>query len=746
MSVKSGRASSVNGKRDSWGPIPMDMDGKSKKESDYQPLKDGDDSMASLRSPPFSVSRCLRVVFRGVVGTFTIHKWVSRYRWRDQLPGDVLAGATVGVMAVPQAMSYALVAGMPGTIYGLYNALMGLLPYFLFGTSPHLISGPTAVVSILVKSSVPEVFGDHPGADDWVTIAVTLSFVAGTFQLILGFFKLGFLVELVSEPVIIGFTSGSAFLIAATQFSNFFGVPKCKYTPCHFHESIINVFSHTRQFHGPTILFGIISLAFLLVAKFPLKRWVQGTRFSMLPALAPMLLLVFSIVIISYGDPNDKWGIKTVGNICDSAIGVSCLPSPKFPLKSWFLRDIIKLIPPGISIALIGYMESMTVAKTCARKQREAHVSSILNSNPSSLPSVTSTLPNDISSSRDEGGTLQGNDKIDPSQELIALGMCNLVCSFFQGYPVTGSFSRTAVNAATGASSPLSSMFAGIIVMMALLLATSLLEHTPKVTLAVIVLSAITNLIEPKEIVLLWKVSHRDFWACVVVFLCTLFFGVETALVLGIVCNWAITLSHNNKATAALLGVQKIDGGVSDYVDLSNAKEEQRRACENLAVMRLFSDLNFSSAPKFSRQVWALRDSLNPKAIVVDCTSVNDVDITGVHYLNIIASELRISGTFFCLAAFPNPSYTALKRARDHLHDLCEGPNRWVFHSRFPPQSSLTSSKYLDSKRYFKSAIMEEKQGEPKYRPPLDGHGAMHIFHSRECTNLFCHLSNSIIL
>ncbi len=597
------------------------------------------------------------------IDLFTIQKWTKNYDVKRQLAADVIAGLTVGVMAVPQAMSYALVAGMPGAIYGLYNALMGLLPYPFFGTSPHLISGPTAVMSILVKSSIPSSLGGfgeiEEGTDKWLTVALTLSFMAGILQILMGVFKLGFLIELVSEPVIVGFTTGSAFLIAATQFSNMLGIPKCKKKPCHFHESVGNVLDHTGDFSGPTILFAFIALTFLLVLKYPVKKWLRGTRWSLLASFGPFVLVCVSIMVVRFGDPNNDWKIKQVGKICDKALGPSCLPTPQSALKSWFFHDLIQLIPAAVGVALIGYMESMTVAKTCARQQA-------LKDKP-------------------EEGVSRA--RIEPSQELIALGICNTICSFFQGYPVTGSFSRTAVNAATGATSPLASLIAGTVVGSALLLLTSVLRYTPKVALATIVLSAVVNLIEPSEFMLLWRVSKSDFIACILVFLTTLFFGVEAALALGIIANWAICLAHNNRASAAILGkrldvrpeptADSKDGDNWQLVDALG--QNQGGTYDHLVMMRLFTDLNFSSAPAFCRQLGEVNRTLNPVAIAVDCTNVNNVDATGIRAVMLTAGDLIGDGVELSLGGFPDESLQVLLKAWGHLEELQEGRVRWEF-------------------------------------------------------------------
>ena len=455
--------------------------------------------------------RCCAKFWKRNFAYLTIVNWLPAYSFKNSFLKDLVSGITVGVMAVPQAMSYATVAGLP-PIYGLYNAFIGMLPYPFFGTSPHLISGPTAVMSILVNGIIPA----HPmedmsvvtnnqvctdtgpgtgpdslGCHVRIQMALTLSFLAGVIQILFGLFGLGFLTNLISEPIIIGFTTGSAFLIAGTQITHVFGIAKCKTgQPCdmglHVVDTVVNIFANITKTSWQTLLYGVACLLVLYLFKYQIRRLVAKTRCAMVGNLGPLVVMLSSILIMAYtggrealdpsthtshlnhtanhtshqhaGKPRNDWGIRLVGSVCaldpnsTSVAHPQCLPAPHWSMTTSpvpiSLLDLKALIGPAIAVVMIGYMESMSIAKTVARQESP-------------------------SSGRET--------RINPSYELTALGFCNLACSFFRGYPVTGSFSRTAVNANSGAQSPFAALCASLVVGSSLLFLTPALQYTPKV-------------------------------------------------------------------------------------------------------------------------------------------------------------------------------------------------------------------------------------------------------------------------
>lgn len=374
------------------------------------------ESNSRLGEDPLPRCTC-RGLLRHLWSFITIKEWLPTYSWRHSLLRDCLAGITVGVIAVPQSMSYATVAGLPAK-YGLYNSLIGLLLYPVFGTSPHLITGPTAVMSILVSGLIPsapfhnptyevngtmfpiqtgpEACSDEFSPDCSVRIALMmcLSFVSGLMQVLLGAGKLGFLVDLISEPVIIGFTTGSAFLIAGTQITSFLNIPKCGdkgaaacWSDLGFVDTVANVFQEWSKIDMTTVFYGVVCLCILfffqdgwtkVVDKFQLNK---GLNF--LSRLGPLFVLVVSIILMaetggSETTKENRWGIKIVGSVCDQInkyIHPECFPPFIFPFAFsadvYYIRfgDILTLLGPAFTVALVGFMEAISIAKTVATQE-----------------------------------------------------------------------------------------------------------------------------------------------------------------------------------------------------------------------------------------------------------------------------------------------------------------------------------------------------------------------------------------
>jgi MFS superfamily sulfate permease-like transporter len=640
----------------------------------------------------------------------TIINWVKNIRLRR----DLVAGLTVGVMAVPQAMSYATVAGLPPQ-YGLYNAFMGLLPYCLFGTSPHLISGPTAVMSILVAGLIPkslEVPDDSvsdkfrhvdlscsdpnsEGCDLRIAVALTLSLLAGFIQIGFGILRFGFIVDLVSEPIIVGFTTGSAFLIASTQFTNILGISKSSGDDpwgCNkgilsegFQGKVCNVIHKLvgGQTSWETMTLGSSCVFVLYMFKYQLRPRLP-TRLSLIGNLGPLTVMLVMIPLMwSTGGWNGK--IKLVGSVCQlknssAFFHPECLPPPRWPLivsgtkggnnsspaasspssfssasveHHWLIGGQIQwsfsifsfaattfsaLAGKAVAVAMIGYMESMTIAKTVAR-----------------------THPDELGQPR----------RIDSSKELVALGICNLVCSQFSGYPVTGSFSRTAVNADSGANTQLAAAIAASFVGFALLVLTPILQYIPKLALASIVLVAIIKLIKLREASFLWHIKRRDFFVFSVVVFITIFLGVELALIVGVLGSWTLLLSNSNPAQVFLLGnetssLNRIEDGGRGGGAASGLLQSESAQLGTIAVVKIYSDLSFASAASFKRVVDDAIARTHPRTIILDASSVSDVDGSGYYAIADTASDLRRQDILLYIAGMPAHAHKVIKLAVDY--------------------------------------------------------------------------------
>ena len=339
---------------------------------------------------------------------------------QEQLQGDLSAGLTVGVMLIPQGMAYALIAGLP-PIYGLYAALVPLVAYALFGTSRQLAVGPVAMVSLLVAASVGPIAGGD--TEQYIALTLMISVMVGLFQFILGIARFGFLVNFLSHPVLSGFTSAAALIIGLSQLKHLLGVdiPRSNY----IHEILASAYAKMGAIEPTTLALGLGSIALLVV----LKRWKKAFPGAL------VAVVLTTAAVWAFGLHQD--GVAIVGDVPRGL--------PDFFVPSFELDTIQSLIPATLTIALVGFMESIAVAKVYASRHRY---------------------------------------EVDANKELIGLGLANLFGAFFRAYPTTGGFSRTAVNDQAGAQTNLAGLFSAVVIALTLLLLTPLFYYMPKAVLA----------------------------------------------------------------------------------------------------------------------------------------------------------------------------------------------------------------------------------------------------------------------
>ncbi len=357
--------------------------------------------------------------------------WLKTYDWRNTLLSDVIAGLTVGVMIVPQSMSYAKLAGLP-VEYGLYSSLVPVYAYALFGTSRQLAVGPVALISLLLNTGltiVMENAGKTPENTEnyeeiFGTLAIQTSFLVGICYILMGVFRLGFITILLSHAVVSGFTSAAAIIIGMTQLKYLFGysIPSDK----SLHKMFINIFKDIEKFNWRTFLLGTTCVIFLMSLK---KIAVKVPKLKFARALGPLIVTVVTIVLQATIDL-EKRGIDIVGTIPRGL--------PRFSgADAVAIEDIGQLSVVVISIVVVGFMESIAIAKQLAGKH---------------------------------------NYEIDSSKELVGLGVANLCAGLFSGYPLTGSFSRSAVNNEAGAKSGISAVVTATLVGFVVLFLTPIFE------------------------------------------------------------------------------------------------------------------------------------------------------------------------------------------------------------------------------------------------------------------------------
>ncbi|XP_059456986.1 probable sulfate transporter 4.2 [Corylus avellana] len=437
-----------------------------------------------------------RLTWAEWIGLFLpCYRWISTYKWREYLQVDLMAGTTVGIMLVPQAMSYAKLAGLE-PIYGLYSGFVPLFVYALFGSSRQLAVGPVALVSLLVSNVLGEIADSSDAI--YTELAILLALMVGILECIMGLLRLGWLIRFISHSVISGFTTASAIVIALSQAKYFLGydiVRSSKIVPL-----IKSIIAGADGFLWPPFVMGSIILAILLVMKH-LGKTRKYLRF--LRAAGPLTGVVLGTTVAKIIDSSS---ISLVGDIPQGL--------PKFSIPKGF-GYITSLIPTAILITGVAILESVGIAKALAAKN---------------------------------------GYELDSNQELFGLGVSNIMGSFFSAYPTTGSFSRSAVNHESGAKTGLSGIVSGIIMCFALLFLTPLFEYIPQCALAAIVVSAVMGLVDYNEAIFLWRVDKKDFLLWTITCITTLFLGIEIGVLVGVGVSLAFVIYESANPHVAVLG------------------------------------------------------------------------------------------------------------------------------------------------------------------------------------------------
>jgi len=514
---------------------------------------------------------------------------------QEQLQGDLSAGLTVGVMLIPQGMAYALIAGLP-PIYGLYAALVPLVAYALFGTSRQLAVGPVAMVSLLVAASVGPIAGGD--TEQYIALTLMISVMVGLFQFILGIARFGFLVNFLSHPVLSGFTSAAALIIGLSQLKHLLGVdiPRSNY----IHEILASAYAKMGAIEPTTLALGLGSIALLVV----LKRWKKAFPGAL------VAVVLTTAAVWAFGLHQD--GVAIVGDVPRGL--------PDFFVPSFELDTIQSLIPATLTIALVGFMESIAVAKVYASRHRY---------------------------------------EVDANKELIGLGLANLFGAFFRAYPTTGGFSRTAVNDQAGAQTNLAGLFSAVVIALTLLLLTPLFYYMPKAVLAAIVMVAVVGLIDIEEARYLWRVDRKDFGLMMLTAAATLALGIEEGILVGVIVSLIAIIHEISQPHTAVEGRLP---GTETYRNLQRNPEAMTRA--SVVVVRMDASLSFANASTFKDLIMEL-DVKDPelRAVVINMYPVNRVDSTGAHTLHEIIEDCRRNGVDIYFAGVKGPVRDVLAEA-----------------------------------------------------------------------------------
>lgn len=506
---------------------------------------------------------------------FPIVSWIKSYS-KEELKSDFAAGLTVGVMLIPQGMAYAMIAGLP-PVYGLYAALFPQVVYAFMGTSRQLAVGPVAMDSLIVATGLGAL--SLSGPQEYLALALFLAFFVGTIQLLMGFLKLGGFVHFLSRPVISGFTSAAAIIIGLSQLNHLLGVSIPRSNK--IHELFIYLIELIPQAHGLTVLVSVLGVCFIFV----LRRY-----FPKLPA-ALILVVLATVTVARFKEV--ETGLILLENVPGG------LPSMIMPSAEW--GQIYALIPLALTLALIAFMEAISVAKAIEEKEK--------------------------------------TNSLNANQELIALGAANVVGSIFQAYPTTGGLSRTAVNYDAGAKSGISALFSALVVGLTLLFFTSFFYFLPTAILGAIIVVAIVKLIDfnyPRE---LWKNNRKEFFILLFTFLVTLFIGIKEGILLGVFVALLYMVYQNTQPHIAVLGRIKD----THYFKNITRFSEDVITYPNVLILRFDGQLFFGNQTYFRETVSAHIKKQKPlvKHLVIASAGINSIDASAQQMLSLFMEELH---------------------------------------------------------------------------------------------------------
>ncbi|MBL7898042.1 MAG: sulfate permease [Crocinitomicaceae bacterium] len=494
----------------------------------------------------------------------------------DKFRGDLFAGLTVGVMLIPQGMAYAMIAGLP-PVYGLYASVVPLIIYALLGTSRQLAVGPVAMDSLFVAATISVMA--IPGSPRYIELAIALALMIGLAQFIFGIIRMGFLVNFLSKPVIVGFTSAAALIIAFNQLGNLLGISLEQNNQLHF--IVIDLADKISAVHPGTVIFALAGIVFLVALKKLNKKLPAG------------LFLVVIGIAVTYFLHLDQKGISIVKDV------PSGLPSLTVTQLSW--EDFKALLPSALALSLIAFMEAITVAKAIEEKKNMQEVNA--------------------------------------NRELIALGAANIGGSFFSSYPVTGGFSRTAVNNEAGAKTTMAGIFAALVILLTLLFITDLFYFLPKVVLAVIILVAVLALIDFKSPKSWWRTDTVEFVMYAITLMATLFIGIQQGIFLGVVVSLIALIYKVSNPHMAIVG--KIPG-TNLYRNVE--RFENVELDPEILIVRFDAGLFYGNSEYFRDRIIEFTETKNQqnklagndkkvRAIIVDASGINSVDSTSVYMI-----------------------------------------------------------------------------------------------------------------
>lgn len=533
-------------------------------------------------------------------------KWLKSYG-QPTFKEDLLAAAIVVAMLVPQGMAYAMIAGLP-PMMGLYASILPMIVYAWFGGSPTLSIGPVALISMMTFATLEPLY--EVGSPVYIQAACLLAVLVGVISFLLGLCRFGFLIRLISHPVIKSFIIASAVLIALGQVKFLLDIPLQTSNLIEFVQSL---WQYLRLSHGWSLALGLSAIGFLIFLPKILKqskiKFLNGSNQLFHKAL-PLILVLLSISLVHFAHL-DTFGIKTVGEI------PSGFPPIQMPFWTW---DLVKTLLPGAAmIAMVSFVESISIAQATAFQQR-----SELNSN----------------------------------QELMALGLANLSAGISSAFPVTGSLSRTVVNADAGAKTPMAGVISSLFIIVVSLYFTGLFKDLPLAILAATIIVSIWKLVSLKPFLDAWRYSKADGIAMWVTFLGVLCIDISTGLMIGIVCTFILLLWRISRPHMAVIGL------VENTQHFRNISRHDVLTSTTLVSIRIDENLSFLNAYTLKEFVITeVSQHAELRHVVINCSSVSNIDLSALETLDEINSELIKLGIQLHLTEVKGPVMDRLQQS-----------------------------------------------------------------------------------
>lgn len=556
--------------------------------------------------------------------------WIKEYS-RSKLQADTMASFIATILLIPQSMGYALLAGLPAVV-GLYAGIIPSILYSLFGTSRTLAVGPVAVTSMMTATILAPF--TVSSSDHYAAIAIMLAFLSGVFLILMSLLKMGFLSNLLSHPVISGFISASAILIAVGQFKHLIGVQAQGNNLIELGQSMVR---HIEDINMPTVILSIISVLSLVLLKRHLtttlsKLGLSENTANMLGKSGPVIVVVATTSCVA-AFSLDSLGIKIVGSINNHL--------PTIPVEYFTLDTLIDLLPGAFIISIVGFVGSVSVAQSFAAKRKQS---------------------------------------INPNQELVGLGLANLGAAFSGSFPVTGGFSRSVVNVSAGATTPMTGILTGLLMLFTLLFLTPLFYYLPTAVLASCIVTSILQLIDFKDFTRLYRFSKQEALGLLATFFVVLFISMETGIIVGVSLSLLFFLWHTSHPHIAVVG--RLPG----TEHFRNVKRFDVETTPNIMTVRIDENLFFANARVLEDYVLTLvSQHKNTRHLILMCNAVNMIDASALASLEAIDDRLKSAGITLHLSEIKGPVMDKLKGS-----SLIENLSGKIFFTQHQAINTLT--------------------------------------------------------